>query len=370
MQKIMMVIGQLGFGGAERQLLYILQNLDRQKFEPLLCVLNPGEMIPEFRSIDVPIVNLKKYLPRYDIFRLLSLIALTRRWRPDLIHSVLGNAFAFIASRINRVPHLVAERNAEPPNGEEKNLFQKWMERLVFTKSEAIVANSQAGAAVAQRIKGAKPEKIYVVPNGIDSKAFDNLRGSQAMRRELGLSPEEFTIGIIGSIVGKRKDHETFLRAMQCLSQRTCHKFQIVCVGHGPKLEETLLLAGKLGLGERILFTGVRADVPEILAALDLVVSSSQWEGMPNVIMEAMAAGKPVVATAVGGTPELVIPGETGWLVPPQDPEALALASQKMLEKPDLALEMGKAGRRRIEAFFSIEKMVRGTENIYQRLLS
>ncbi len=370
MHKILLVIGQLGFGGAERQLLYLLQGLDRSKFNPLVCVLKPGEMIPEFQSIDVPIVNLKRYPPRYDILRLLSFLALTRRWRPDLIHSVLGNIFAFIAAQICGVPHLISERNIEPPTCEDKNLLQRWMEPVMFSRADAIVANSQAGAAIAERTKGARPEKIYVVPNGIDTKAFDTLRSPQAMRRQLELHQDRFTIGIIGSIVGNRKDHATFLRAMQSLTQRCGPKFQVVCVGGGPKLEEARSLARQLGLGDRILFTGVRADVPEILSALDLVVSSSQWEGMPNVIMEAMAGSKPVVATAVGGTPELVIPGETGLLVPPRDPEAIAQACQKMIENPGQALKMGKAGRSRIEKFFSIEKMVRDTENIYQRLLS
>lgn len=369
MRKILFVIGQLGFGGAERQLLYILRNLDRRRFEPLVCVLNPGEVMPEFQSLDVPIINLKRYLPRYDILGLLSFLALTRRWRPDLIHSVLANIFAFIAAQICRVPHLISERNIEPPTCEDKHLLQRWMEPVMFSRAEAIVANSQAGAAIAARTKRARPEKIYVVPNGIDTKVFDNVRGPQAMRRELGLNPDRFTIGIIGSIVGNRKDHETFLRGMQSLSQRCSHKFQIVCVGGGPKLAETRLLARQLGLEDRTWFTGVRTDVPEVLAALDLVVSSSRWEGMPNVIMEAMAGSKPVVATAVGGTPELVIPGETGLLVPPRDPEALAQACQKMLENPGRALEMGQAGRSRIEKFFSIEKMVRDTENVYQRLL-
>ncbi|MHB8067026.1 MAG: glycosyltransferase [Desulfobaccales bacterium] len=370
MRKILLVIGQLGFGGAERQLLYLLQGLDRRRFEPLLCVLNPGEVMPGFQSIDVPIVNLKRYLPRNDVLRLFSLSALIRRWRPDLVHSFLANTYAFLAARISRVPHLISERNIETPACEDKNLLQRLMEPLMFSRAAAIVANSQAGAAVAERTKRARPERIYVVPNGIDTNAFDTLRPPQAMRRELGLDPDRFTIGIIGSIVGNRKDHATFLRAMQSLTQRCGPKFQVVCVGGGPRLEETRLLARQLGLGERTLFTGVRTDVPDILGALDLVVSSSQWEGMPNVIMEAMAAGKPVVATAVGGTPELVIHEETGLLVPPMNPEAIAKASQIMIETPGRALAMGKAGRKRIENFFSIEKMVRDTENIYQLLLS
>lgn len=372
MRKILLVIGQLGFGGAERQLLYLLQRLDRRRFDPLLCVLAPGEMMPGFQSLGLPIVVLKRYLPRYDVLPLLGLLALTRRWRPDLIHSfmTLANFFGLVTAKICRIPLLVAERNVEPLPGADMKRFHHWIDCLAISRAAAVVANSRAGAVLAVTTKGAPPEKVYIIPNGISTEPFDNLENPRAKRRELGLSPDRFTIGIIGSLVGKRKDHETFLRAMHSLAQRRSRSFQIVCVGGGPKLAETRLLARQLGLAERTWFAGVRTDVPGILAALDLVVSSSQWEGMPNVIMEAMAAGKPVVATAVGGTPELVIPGETGFLVPPRDPEALAQACQKMMENPGQAVEMGRAGRSRIEKFFSIEKMVRDTEKIYQRLLA
>jgi len=371
-QRILLVIGQLVFGGAERQLLYLLQGLDRRRFEPLLCVLSSGETMPEFQSLDVPIVVFQRRLTRYDVFPMLNLLALTRRWRPALIHSFLmiANFFSFVTARINGIPLLASERCVEPISGADNSPFQNWIERLVISRADAVVANSRAGASHAINAKGALPANVYSIPNGINAAAFDGVKNPQAMRGELGLDPDRFTIGIIGSIVGNRKDHETFLRAMHSLSQRCPKRFQIVCVGDGPKIAATRRLAEELGLGERTLFTGVRTDVPEVLAALDLVVSSSQWEGMPNVIMEAMAAGKPVVATAVGGTPELVIPGETGLLVPPQDPEAMAAAALVMLENPSRAVEMGQAGRRRIEKFFSIEKMVQDTENIYQRLLA
>lgn len=372
MKKILMVIGQLGFGGAERQLLYLLKGLDRRRFDPLLCALSPGEMIPEFRAIGVPIVILQRYLPRYDIFPLLNLVALTRRWRPHLIHSFLtiANIFAFLSSRICHVPLLVSEKSAAPLLATDVNRFHDWLERLAFSKSEAIMTNSRAGAAQAMTTKGAPPEKVHVVPNGINLENFNISKSYRAVRQKLGLDPDRFTIGIIGSIVGPPKDHETFLQAMQRLSQGSGADFQVVCVGGGHKLEETRSLAGKLGLGERTFFTGVRTDIPEILVALDLVLSSSQWEGMSNVIMEAMAAGKPVVATEVGGTPELVIHGKTGFLVPPLDPVAMAAATQKIMESPKRAGEMGVAGRKRMEKFFSIEKMVRDTENLYHHLLS
>jgi glycosyltransferase involved in cell wall biosynthesis len=122
-------------------------------------------------------------------------------------------------------------------------------------------------------------------------------------------------------------------------------------------------------MAEAVTFTGVRADVPKILAALDLFVLPSLWEGMPNAVLEAMAAGLPVVATAVGGTPEVVMDGVTGLLVPPQDPSALAQAIERLLRDPDLRRTMGRAGRRRVEQHFDVRETVRQVEDLYETLL-
>lgn len=368
-KKILYVINQLGIGGAERQLLYLVRNLDRTQFSPLVCVLTTStELATEFRSAGIPVVVFRRLSPKFDLSKLLRLIILLRKVKPDLVHSFMttANIYASLAGRFVHTRVIVSERNAEP----NKPALRRWMECVSIRRAACLIANSQAGASRIIR-RGVMPkEKVFVIHNGIDLTRFEALPDSITVRIKFGLCSDIPIVGIVGTIDGERKDHLTFFQAMHVLDQQYGQQVQILCVGTGPMLQQVRDLVHKLGLEERTVFTGIREDVPEIMRGLDVLVSSSRWEGMPNVIMEAMAAGRPVVATAVGGTPELVKHGETGFLVPPGNPSALAAAVLRVLEHPNLAFQMGQAGRRRIEQYFTVEKMVRSTEAIYQYLFS
>jgi glycosyltransferase involved in cell wall biosynthesis len=371
MIQILYIIGQLGFGGAERQLLYLVQRLDRSKYRPVICVLSAGIVIPEFQSAQVPIVILKRHLPRFDATRVLGLLRLIRERQPDLIHSSMmaANVYACLAGMITRVPVIASERSADPHFYTMKHAFDRGVERLLIPHAARLIANSWAGADIAVRRTGIEPGKVEVIYNGVDLTPFDEKRELQKFPSDLVLRPGVSTIGLVGSI-NECKDYGTFLHAMKLLRLNYRGQFHILCVGAGPELNRMQELAKDFGLGQCITFTGLRTDVPEIMPGLDVLVSSSRWEGLPNVVMEAMAAGKPVVATAVGGTPELVLHGSTGFLVPPQAPDQMAAAVQKILENPNIGRQMGKAGRKRIEQCFRVEQMVCSTENVYQRLLA
>jgi glycosyltransferase involved in cell wall biosynthesis len=143
----------------------------------------------------------------------------------------------------------------------------------------------------------------------------------------------------------------------------------VVIVGEGPERARLEAQAAHLGLAEQVHFVGHQQDVRPWLAAFDVCVLSSDWEGMSNAILEAMAAGLPVVATAVGGTPEVVVDGVTGFLVPPRDPQALADAILRLLRDPDLRRRMGEAGRAHVTEHFSVEQMVHKRERLYEELL-
>jgi glycosyltransferase involved in cell wall biosynthesis len=140
-------------------------------------------------------------------------------------------------------------------------------------------------------------------------------------------------------------------------------------VGYGPQEQRLKEMAEKLGLGERVHFVGYQQDIWTWLAACDVFALSSDWEGMPNAVLEAMAAGLPVVATAVGGTPDVVVQGTTGLLVPPDDATALAAALDRLIHDPDLRRMMGAAGRQRVRARFSAQQMVERTQALYRGLL-
>jgi glycosyltransferase involved in cell wall biosynthesis len=181
----------------------------------------------------------------------------------------------------------------------------------------------------------------------------------------LGVAPEEFVWLAIGRLL-PQKDYPTMLQALQPLA-RTARLF---IAGRGPLLDQMKQLAEQLGLDSRVSFLGVRDDIAALLAAADGFVLSSAWEGMPNVVMEALAAARPVVATSVGGVPELVQPDVSGYLVPPRNPGALSQAMNRLMAlPPEQRREMGLAGHRHVAANYALETMAQRWMTLYRELL-
>ena len=174
-------------------------------------------------------------------------------------------------------------------------------------------------------------------------------------------------VGSLGRL-HPQKGFSDLLTAFAQVRQRI-PSVRLFVAGDGELRDDLEAQARSLGMAAVVTFAGVRADVSEVLAALDVFVLPSLWEGMPNAVLEAMASGLPVVATAVGGTPEVVVDGVTGLLVPPQDPGALAQAIGHLLRDPDLRRRMGRAGRRRVEEHFDVRETVRQVESLYETLL-
>jgi glycosyltransferase involved in cell wall biosynthesis len=230
---------------------------------------------------------------------------------------------------------------------------------------DAVIAISRAAAAalVARGIDGAR---VVIVPSGVDTHSFRDLDRAAA-RRALGLDADAQVLAIVASLHG-RKGHAVLLEALARLAR---HGAQPHCLaaGTGPEGQELQDLATRLGLGARMRWLGQLADVRPVLAAADVVVMPSLAEGLGVAAIEAMAAGRPVVASAVGGLPELIADGEQGLLVPPGDPDALAGALGRCLADPALCARLAAAGRLRAEAFSTIA-MARGTEAVYERALA
>jgi len=366
--RILFVINQLTYGGAERQLMYLVKDLEAQGCHVDLCSLTPGgDLHPAFAASGVNTIFLRKVLPRMDLTRAIRLATLIKRLGPDIVHAFMftANLYTAMAKVLLPFPLIVSERNAEP----QKPLIQRFLEPFVFGRADCVICNSVAGAKLLEQRGLGKRNELVVVPNGIDTSRFANLPSPEAVRRSLGLDGRVALVGIFGTLDGIRKDHATFLHAFKALQNCGDSPIRGLCVGGGSQFSATRDLARRLGLEDRVIFTGSRSDVPELMAATDVVVSSSRWEGMPNVIMEAMAAEKPVVATAVGGTPELVVDGKTGFLVEPGDADSMAGRIAELLADPELAARMGRAGKIRIETDFTIDSMVSRTAAVYEKVL-
>jgi glycosyltransferase involved in cell wall biosynthesis len=363
--RILYLIGDLNMGGAQRQLVYLAQHLDRGQFEPVVCCLRDNApLAEELRTAGVEVVVLRQWL-RPDVSRFWRIPQVVKRYRPDLIHAYLfvANTWGRTTGLMYGLPVIVSERTAV----KRKDLGECLVNRLLAPFATALIANSQAGASLAVQHKEIAPDRVHVVHNGIVLEPFHNPTVGNQIRQEFQIRPEQSVIGIVGRLA-PAKDHRTFFQAMRLVAVQF-PDLRIMCVGDGALRGELERLVGELGLQPNVIFTGNRTDIPAIMFALDILVLSSQWEGFPNVIMEAMAAARPVVATEVGDVTELVIPGQSGLLVKPGEPEAIAGAVVSLLRNKALRLAMGQEGRKRIEEKFTHEHMVAATSAVYRQLL-
>jgi glycosyltransferase involved in cell wall biosynthesis len=365
--RIAYVIGELGKGGAEYQLHELVRHLDRARFLPAVFVLAAGGYwVEPIRRLGVAVTE----LPRRgsaDLRRVLRLRAALREFAPDVLHTILwsGNVYGRLAAVGLGIPVvLAAERNVirRPP-------WQAALERVLDRVTDAYLVNCEAITAELVS-RGRLPRaKIGVVPNGIDLAGLPPFAAERtAARRAAGLDPARRLVAQVGRLA-PQKDYPTFLGAAATVAAAV-PDVDFLVVGEGGLRAELEALVRARGLSGRVRFLGLRNDVPAILAGVDVLALTSRFEGFPNVVMEAMATGAVVVASDVGGCRELVVPGETGLIVPPGDPAAVAAAVLRVLRDPPRAAQMAAAARRRVEREFDVHRMAERTAAAYDRLLA
>ncbi|MBI5788221.1 MAG: glycosyltransferase family 4 protein [Candidatus Schekmanbacteria bacterium] len=241
--------------------------------------------------------------------------------------------------------------------------------RFVYTGlCNTIVAVSQDIKQHMILNKGIPADKIQVIYSGIDTKRFQLAAKPLSLRAEWGVKPDEKLIGIV-AVLRNKKGHRFLIRAAAAILNRH-PKTKFVFVGSGPKEQEIKEEIAQKKLDRYFILAGKRDDIPEVLNSLDVFVLPSQMEALGQAIIEAMAAGLPVVASRVGGIPELVREGETGFLVPPEDSNALAGAIIKLLNQPQTARQMGLAGQKTVQENFDYHQMIGNTERLYRSLLT
>jgi glycosyltransferase involved in cell wall biosynthesis len=392
---VLFLIGTLEIGGAEKQLVEIASGLDRRRFAASVCCLsNGGPLAGALAAAGVPTVSLGFFSGRTarrmnsarrplwrrtrwaaDTVRaavavptaLIRLFRVIRACRPDVLHGMLFHAYILGAFTgvLMRVPVVVASRRSLSLFKTRRPLYRA-AERLANRWTDLVIANSEAVRLDTMRTERLSPERVTVIHNGIDPARYSAVDPA-LVRRTLDLDDRPTAIVIANFL--PYKDHAGFLAAWGAV----CREFEAACallVGDGPlraALEEQVR---SRGLVRNVRFLGLRRDVPDLLAAADLLVHPSLEEGFSNAILEAMAAGRPVVATDVGGNAEAVCDGRTGWLVPPRDTAALTHAILRMLRDPACARAMGAAGRARVLQQFQMATMVEKYEATYRALLA
>jgi glycosyltransferase involved in cell wall biosynthesis len=365
--RILLLSTSLGMGGADRQILYLARALLANGYEVRLVSMTPlVEMGRQAVQEGLPIASLDMQPGRPDWRGLRQLVALLRSWRPQLLTSFMyhANILGRVAGTWAGVPVIVSSIRSER-NG---SAARDWMMRLSNWMDDCCTANSQRVADSFSRRRILPRKKLRVIPNGVDIAALSASSEERArIRAGLRLATGEFLWLAIGRLLDQ-KDYPTLLQAFQPLAQAPA---RLVIAGRGPLLGELQQRAQQLGIGSQVEFLGVRHDIAALLAAADGFVLSSAWEGMPNVVMEALAAATPVVATEVGGVAELVDAGQSGFLVPAGDSGALSSGMRLLMALPeDQRRRMGLRGRDRMIAHFSLEAMADRWLALYRELLA
>jgi glycosyltransferase involved in cell wall biosynthesis len=327
-----------------------------------------GDVIKD-AGVEVKVLGVERiYTPRAFI----QMRRLAQRMRTSgiqILHTYLvsANIFGTWAGKMAGVPFIVTTRR---DMGFSRNARLRWFEEsFINPRVTRVVTPCEAVSEVTRRERGLRPDKVVTIPNGVDVEGWrsDEKRRLET-RKAWNLSRETPAVGVVANFLPV-KGHADFLHAAARVF--TAHpETTFFLIGEGKGRSELEVLARSLGIGERVVFTGARNDTAELMELLDVIVSSSYSEGMSNVLLEAMAMARPIVATAVGGNKELIRSGETGLLVPPKDPGALAAAINELLENREKAQGLGSQARQWVEAHLTVKKMVQNYQSLYDEILS
>ena len=302
---------------------------------------------------------------------LLNLVRLRRRERIGLIHAHGQDAcvLAAAAKAMTRVPVILTRHVLDEPSTNWRQRLRARAALTAFSLADRAVAVSAAAASRLAQLAAISRDKLTVIRNGIDLSAFDRPELPQtasSLRRTLGIGESDFVV-LLPAVLRAGKGHDVLLRALPLILARV-PTLKLVFAGAGERESELRALAAPFG--ESVLFFGQRDDMPELLRASDLVVLPSEAEALPTVLIEASASARPVVATRVGGTPEVVEHGRTGLLVPTNDPRELAEAVLTLCFDADMRCAFGEEGRRLARLRFDLDRQVDQTLALWDRIAS
>ena len=360
--RVMHVVYRLQAGGMEFGVVKLVNGLRGSRIDSSICSTTPAGEVKALVHPDARIFELRRREgndPRlvWELYRLF------RRERPHIVHTHAWGTLieGLVAARLAGIRVVV--------HGEHGTLqlrpHQVRVQRWAFGRVNQVISVSRKLSDRIAATTGFPAARIRTIQNGVDLSRFQAMDRSAA-RQAIGLEPGAFVIGTAGRLVPV-KDHANLIEALSWLRQQGL-AFVAVIAGDGPLRSDLVALTAARSLDDRVRFLGHRPDIGNVYAALDVFVLPSRSEGMSNTILEAMASGTPIVATRVGGTPELVEDHRTGRLVPAEDPAALAGALMTLATDCGLRLRMGDAGRAKAEADFSLARMLRDYEGMYAEL--
>jgi glycosyltransferase involved in cell wall biosynthesis len=363
--RVLTVIDELMTAGAETVATRIALGLDRDRFESLVCSTRPSARrhVEAVRAEGIEVLELGRR-SKVDVWRWRPFVRLLRSGRIDVVHAHKfgSNLWAALLRPRSRLPVLLAHEHSWSYEGTLRRIADR---ELIGRRADAIVAVSPSDRMRMIELERIPAEKVVFVPNGIpDRPAGDGVR----VRHDLGLTVSD---PVVGTVCGLRpeKELDTILRALGRLAPRR-PRLRFVVVGDGPERRRLERLAAELGVPTLFLGHRPNDEVPDLLDAMDVLVCSSRFEGMPLAVLEWMAAGKAIVASRVGGIPAILEHGREAVLVPPRDYATLADEIGRLLDDPLERQRLGEAAQRRQRDAFRFEQTVFQIESLYERLHS
>ena len=357
--------------GPESKALETCARFDRERFETIIVYSKGGRLVDEFRDIGVKVEHFdtKSKLNLGEVWYLYNLI---RTNKVDIVqtHGLRVDFFGYLAAKLAGVPHVITRHVALSHHligGLRKGLYMTFDNKALRSAARIITVTEVVADDLVSN-QGVDRSKIVTIYNGVDLEKFSevNRQKKTEIRAGLGIDGRKDVVGMVAQLTDW-KGIPYFLKAIPLILGRHPNTIFLI-VGDGTERRNLETLAQALGIASNVIFAGYRRDIPEMISIMDVSVLSSLREGLPNVLIEAMAMRKPVVATNVGGVPELVVDSKTGFLIPPRDPNALARAIIELLASREKRTRFGEAGRRYAEQKFSLAQMVKSYEDLYTQV--
>lgn len=365
--RVLLLVPELGIGGAETHVMHLVERLDRSLFAVSLCALKPG--IPDWEeraAREAESFTVLGFRMRTLPLAIVRLAAHLRRGRFDVLHChlSLADAIGRIAGSIARVPVVVTTEHGKHLWKSKPHLL---LERMLARATDLRICVSRDIVEIRKRREGTPGDKLAYIPNGVDPAAVRRtVRGKAAVMAEFGWKSGDRLLLAVGRVVSA-KSYATLVEAVSILRERF-PDVRCLIVGEGRCREEIRDAIARFGVGERMALPGSRTDIPDLLSAADVFVLTSVREGLPVSLLEAMAAGKAIVGTSVGGVPDAISDGVNGFLVPPGDAAAVARAISRLFDDPSLGRTLGDAAARTAEERFSIDGVARRVGEAYLAL--
>ncbi len=363
---VLHVMTKLPLGGVENQLLLVLQHYDKTKISPIVCSLSDmGEIGKKIQDMGVEVIPLNKLKHNLSLSIIYDLYKLIRQRNIHVVrtHQYHANLYGRIAAYLAGTPCIIP--SIHNLYTRDRKIHRRIFNNLLAKISHRIIAVSEAVKRDIVRYDKISPDKIQVIYNGIEEKRFLT-SGIKCIRKELNIPEKAIIVGTIGRLVAQ-KGHKYLIEAVSILKEKIPNLYLMI-VGDGVERTELLTLVSKKGLQKRTIFTGSRNDIPDLLSAMNIFVFPSLWEGLPNALIEAMASGKPIIASDIPPVREVLHSEKYGKFVPPASSEAIASAIELLINNEKLQT-IGKAAKQRALTRFSIKNTVNSYTNLFEEIL-